>query len=202
MPLTENAAAPFESFIIEGVDVAFGMERFGNSEDAYIKILSSYAANTRRLLRDIELLLESGKLADYSIAVHGIKGSSLGVGAAIAGEIAKRLELLAKEGKSDQVSIENGVFMDYMAGLLDSIDGALGLYYSKNKKTVIAAPEPGILRELREACGEYDAGKVDAIMARLDAFEYENGAELVAWLREQAGEMNYDSIANGEWPGI
>ena len=180
--------------------MAYGMERFGNSGEAYVKILNSYSVNTRRLLLDAEVLLDSGKLDDYAVAVHGIKGSSLGVGAFTAGESAKRLELLAKDGRAEQVSAENGEFISYMTGLLDSIDSALELYYSKNKKPVMNAPWPDLLLDLRKACSDYDAGKVDEIMSQLAAFEYESGAELVAWLQEQSDEMNYDTIANSEWP--
>ena len=202
----ESASSPEQSpdtfmlTAIEGVDTGYGIRRFGQSEETYIKILTSYTVNTRRLLNDIEVLLESERLSDYAIAVHGIKGSSRGIGAFEAGTSAERLELLAKSGNAKQVHSDSIAFLEYMTGLLDSIDDSLKLHCSINRKPGAGFPEPALLRELREACGKYDAGMVDTIMAQLESFEYDSGAELMAWLREQADDMNYDTIANGKWP--
>ena len=190
-----------ENSAIEGVDIFTGMERFGNSESAYISVLQSYAVNTRPLLGDLENLLSSGNLDDFAITAHGIKGSSLGVGAARAGQNAERLERLAKEGKHEQVLAETSVFIKYMVTMLDSIDSALIGYYELNKKPVMTAPDPVLLQDLRKACMEYDVGRVDEIMSLLSANEYESGGELISWLRGQAEDMNYEEIAGEEWPG-
>ena len=47
---------------------------------------------------------------------------------------------------------------------------------------------------------KYDAGRVDKVMTQLDAFDYETGAELIAWLHRQVDETNYAVIACGDWP--
>ena len=64
----------------------------------------------------------------------------------------------------------------------------------------MAAPDPELLEELRGACREYDVNGVDRIMSRLESFEYENGAELVAWLRGQVEDMCFSEISDGSWP--
>ena len=197
---TEHDAPPLCGITIDGLDTAAGLERFGNSEKTYINVLQSYAVNTRPILGYIEEYLASGNLTDYAIAVHGIRGASFGIGASRAGMNAERLELLAKSGEAEQVSAQNSVFVEYMESLLDSIDNALVIYDSKNKKSAVAAPDSSLLRELREACSEYDAGRVDKVMSQLGAFEYEKGGELIAWLREQVENMNYEVISGGDWP--
>ncbi len=37
-------------------------------------------------------------------------------------------------------------------------------------------------------------------MERLVYLRYERGERLIAWLREQVDNMEYDLIASGEWP--
>ena len=198
---SEDGPLPLDGVTIDGVDVVAGMERFGNCEDAYIKVLRSYSVNTRDLLTSLKELLDAENLVDFTIALHGIKGSSYGVGAVWAGTCAERLERLADEEKTEQVSAEYSVYVKYMEILLDSIDDALELYDSTNKKPALPEPDPSLLQELREACGDYDAGRVDRLMEQLEAYEYDNGAGLVAWLRGQVDDMNYDEIAGGNWTG-
>jgi len=194
-----NDNAPLGGMIIEGIDMAAGLERFGNSGEAYAKVLLSYTVNTRPLLGDMGLFLAAEDMAEYAIVVHGIKGSSYGMGAKVAGEGAERLERLAEAGDTVSVSAEHEPYIEYMEALLNSIDSALEVYFSKNKKPTATAPNPLLLQELREACAEYDAGRVDNAIAQLESHEYESGAELVAWLRGQVEDMNYDVIAGGDW---
>ncbi|MCL2175484.1 MAG: histidine kinase, partial [Treponema sp.] len=139
-------------------------------------------------------------LTDYAVIVHGIKGSSFGIGAIRAGEDAQRLERMARAGKADEVLAENDAFVKYMENFLDSLDGTLEIIKAKNRKPVASAPDPALLRDLRSACMEYDVGKVDKIMAALESFEYANGAHIVHWLQEQVDEMSFREISEGKWP--
>jgi CheY-like chemotaxis protein len=199
-PSPFSDATPLLSDIkIDGIDVTAGLERFAGDGEAYVKLLQSYAVNTRPLLDDMKRYLASGSLGDYIITVHGIRGSSLGMGAKKAGTEAGRLERLALADEKTLLSVENDAFMEYMESLLTSIDNTVGEYTSKTKKPLLAAPDPALLQELREACTEYDAGRVDSIMSRLESHEYESGAELIVWLRGQIEDMNYDEVAEGKY---
>ena len=184
---------------IDGFDVAASMERFGNNEEAYVQILRSYTSNTRPLLADIGKCLAEGDLAGYAIAVHGVKGASYGIGAVKAGAYAERLESLAKAGDTCRTHAGNNHFVQYMEALLDAADAALAEYDAANAKPCASVPDPALLQELREACGAYDAGRIDGIMSRLASYTYENGGALIAWLQMQIEEMNYDEIAAGNW---
>ena len=200
IPHAENDNTLPDGITIDGVDIAAGLERFGGDEETYISVLRSYAVNTRPLLGDIEKYITSGNFIDYGIAVHGINGASFGIGASEAGKEAEKLERLAKMGATVQVLTANGSFMENMGNLLDSIDAALAFFDSKREKLAAAKPNPVLLQELRNACGEYDPDKVDRAMSRLESFEYENGSELVAWLRNQVDDMSYNEIFDGNWP--
>ena len=108
-----------------GFDKAAGIACFAGSEKVYVNVLSAYAVNTRSLLADLGKYLAAGNIADYIIAIHGIKGSSLCVGASRAGEKAGRLEQAARAGLTEKLQGENSDFVKYMEGLLDSIDAEL-----------------------------------------------------------------------------
>ena len=187
---------------IEGIDIDKGLESFSGNKDTFIKVLNSYSVNTRPLLADIKKFIESENLAEYGITVHGIKGSSFGIGAIQAGKYAERLEDTAKEGKMEKVLVENDAFCKYIENLLNSIDSALDIIKEKNKKPVASAPDPDLLRELRSACMEYDIGRIDKIMTMLESFEYTNGEELINWLHEQVNEMSLSEISCGSWPAV
>lgn len=78
--------------------------------------------------------------------------------------------------------------------MLDGIGRALGALDAVADKAVAAAPDPKLLLELRDACAAFEMDRVDAAMERLEAFRYESGGELIAWLREKVDEMAFEEI--------
>jgi CheY-like chemotaxis protein len=166
---------------IDGIDLKKGIERFG-SEEVYLKILRSYVETTQSLLGQLHMV-SRGTLDDYAIRVHGIKGSSMGIGAFKVGEIAEALERAAKIGDFDFVSNNNKALIN-AAGLLilniqETLDGA-ALRSGRPKKPT---PDEDLLAKLMDACGSYDMDAVDGIMSKIDAFDYDDDG-LVEWLRK------------------
>ena len=201
LPL-KNEEALLYGMTIEGVNIKKGLEFFSGDEKMFIKVLHSYSVNTRPLLDDLKKYLDNENLSEYGVTVHGIKGSSFGIGAVLAGQYAQRLERMAKERKTDELLAEKNVFYLYMENLLDSIDDSLEKIKLKNKKPAASVPDPELLLELRSACMEFDMGKIDKIMSQLESFEYTNGAHLINWLREHMDNMNLSEIADGNWPVV
>jgi len=188
---------------IDGIDINQGLRRFAYDEEAYLCLLRSYLVNTRPLLDEMTQMLAGGDLEGYTIVVHGIKGTSFGMGAFQAGEMARLLEQLASAGEAKQLVAKNEVFVAAMESLLDSIEDTLALFSQENKKPYKEHPEPSLIQELRDACHAYDVSKVDAALAQLESFTYERDCEaLVAWLRKQIDEMNYDLVAGDDWPFV
>jgi len=139
-------------------------------------------------------------LEGYAIAAHGIKGASFGVCANDVGMAAERLERMAKAAdEKEKVQTENDIFIKNLEELLDSIDAALIRYDSKNRKTSVPVPNLELLKELSGACLLYNMDKIDDVLSQLENFEYESGAELIAWLRKQVDHMNLDEIGGVDW---
>jgi CheY-like chemotaxis protein/anti-sigma regulatory factor (Ser/Thr protein kinase) len=195
----QKAPCDAEDLVIEGVDVRAGVANFGNDVDMYVTVLSTFSKNTRNMLTEIDEHLAKVDLKDYSIEVHGIKGSAYNIFATELGDRAKRLENLAKAGEEALVRAENRDFVEYVNDALDTIDEALVAFREKYAKPRALAPDTELFEKLREACGRYDVRQVDAAMQALESYEYETGNELVNWLREQVDDMNFDEIYKGDW---
>jgi signal transduction histidine kinase/CheY-like chemotaxis protein len=99
-----------EATVIPGVDLDECLERFGGDEEVLWDILGSYVRNTPVLLEKVRAVTREG-LADYTVAVHGIKGSSRNICAQTIGKLAEALEHAAKVGDFAFVETNNGAFL-------------------------------------------------------------------------------------------
>jgi CheY-like chemotaxis protein len=95
---------------IEGIDFAEGLKRMGNREAAYLRVLGSYAANIPALLDKIRRFTPEA-IKDYTITVHGIKGSSYGVCANEIGRQAEALEMAARKDDIETIRADNDRFI-------------------------------------------------------------------------------------------
>jgi CheY-like chemotaxis protein len=123
-PKAETAArahkTPLSERSIEGLDIADALRRFGGKESIYSTILRSFVKNMPELLDKIRPCGTDG-LNDYTIAVHGIKGSCRNIGAKALGDEAEALEMAAKAGDLDRVNAETGALIAGVERLLANI---------------------------------------------------------------------------------
>ena len=176
---------------IDGLNTGKGLERFDWDEKLYQRVLQSFVTNTRIILETIEDVKE-GNLEDYIFAVHGIKGSSRGIGADKVGDMAEALEKKSKSGDLDYIRANHPNFFKTADDLILAIEDVLGKVASDMPKK--DKPDVEILSRIRAACKTYDIDVLDAAMTDLEAFEYESGDGLAAWLRENVDRMNYEEI--------
>jgi len=113
-----------DSWEIEGLEKAKALLQFGGSEETYLIILQSYVSHTPGLLDKIRTCTES-ELKDYAILVHGIKGTSYGIGADAVGKRAEALENAAKRGDFQYVSAHNAELIDATEQLIARINAVL-----------------------------------------------------------------------------
>jgi signal transduction histidine kinase/CheY-like chemotaxis protein len=115
---SQNAAGPP---FIEGLDFAEGIKRMGNREDSYLRVLRSYTATMPVLLDKIRGF-RAESIKEYTITVHGIKGSSYGVCANETGKQAETLEMAARQEDIAAILANNGRFIDETKKLVDRIN--------------------------------------------------------------------------------
>ncbi|MDR2607752.1 MAG: response regulator [Treponema sp.] len=134
-----NPPVSLTSIDIEGLDIQEGLKRFANREESYKRILKSFVVNMPALLDKVRswisvnaALLEGedtesskeGKeaaLSEYTITIHGIKGSCYGVGAQKTGKMAEDLEMASRRGDLDFIRINTADFMEKAESLMAEI---------------------------------------------------------------------------------
>ncbi|MDR1574225.1 MAG: response regulator [Clostridiales Family XIII bacterium] len=109
---------------IEGLDVEDALRRFGGKESIYRTILRSFATNMPAMLERIKDCDADG-LPDYTINVHGIKGSCRNIGAKALGDEAEALEKAAKDGDLSKIRAETGALIANAERMIADIAAAI-----------------------------------------------------------------------------
>ena len=182
LPLLRNADIP-------GLHVEAALQRFAGDAGAYLSVLQSWVGHTPVLLEQVRSV-SAETLNDYAVAIHGIKGSCLGIGAASAGRKAEELEEAAINGDFAFIAAHNAECVETLERLLADLSGLLAKA-GQDEKPLKEAPDPETLAKLKAACAEYDIDGVDAALEELNAYHYRNRQELVVWLHEQAQVMEF-----------
>jgi len=185
-----------EGFTVEGVDIQAGITRY--TEKAYLDVLRSYFQHTPGLLEKMNINykeLSDEAVKEYAITVHGIKGASFGICANPVAKLAESLETAAKNHDIQFMEKNNAYFnqeVEKIIGRLKEFFEAL----SKNSgaKPRLPKPDSALLKELTEASRHYNVSVMDDILEKLEANDYEEGGELVSWLREQVDNLEYEAI--------
>jgi CheY-like chemotaxis protein len=195
-----NVPSMLDGLLVDGIDLARGTERY-NSETAYLDILRSYYVHTPMLLEKLRNFTAPAgggtgiELSEYTVLVHGLKGSSYGVCADPVGKDAEELEKAARAGDLERVRTDNIPFVEKVELLLLDLGELLHKAAAgKGRKQKAAAPDRGLLEKLLDAVKRYKSSVMEEILAGLESCEYESGGELVTWLREQMDNLEYDAI--------
>jgi CheY-like chemotaxis protein len=184
-----------EGMAVGGLDITGGLKRY-SSEAAYLDILRSWHLHTPALLKQLAGL-SAENLHEYAIAVHGLKGSSYGICANNVGRKAEELEQYAKAGDFSFVKEKNEAFISMAESLLAEVGKLLDKAgENKAQKQKVPAPDPSLLARLLDEARRYKTVLMEEIMGELESFEYGTGGELVAWLRGQMDNLEYDEICS------
>ena len=180
---------------VEGVDLVEGFNLYRN---AYPEILRCYCHDVDEQLALINELtkgdLNEDTLKKYATAVHGIKGSSFGIQADGMGKLAEYMEHTAKAGNAAGIHESHCLFAEKAGNLVLSLKDLLKKLETQAQKEPAKEPDKGLLKKIADACASFSVGKMEEALAELEKYEYESGGDLVAWLREQIDNLEYDSI--------
>jgi PAS domain S-box-containing protein len=183
----------FDGFSVEGIDLMAGKERY-NTVAAFFEVIRSYCTHTPALLEKIRGFSEEG-LDQYTIAVHGLKGSSYGICANDAGNYAAVLETAARAGDIETIKAKNDGLVNMVGVLLSGLNKALAeIKKDEGKKGRAGAPDRVLLVKILEACKRYHLEPMEEAVTALEKYEYDSGGELVSWLRENLDNLEYDAI--------
>ena len=93
------------------IDKETGITYCGGMEELYDEVVEQYCAQGADYIEQIRKFVSEQDWKNYQIVVHGIKGSSLTVGAVALSEKAKALEMAAKSDQIDYILTENDSFL-------------------------------------------------------------------------------------------
>lgn len=93
------------------IDKETGITYCGGMEELYDEVVEQYCAQGADYIEQIQKFVKEQDWKNYQIVVHGIKGSSLTVGAVALSEKAKALEMAAKSNQIDFILTENDSFL-------------------------------------------------------------------------------------------
>jgi signal transduction histidine kinase/FixJ family two-component response regulator/HPt (histidine-containing phosphotransfer) domain-containing protein len=181
---------------LEGLDFSAAMTLYGNRGAAYIPILKSFVTHTPPLLERMDLHLASS-LPDYAIEVHGLKGTCNAVCAGGTAALARELEFAAKAGNADFAASRHGELRRQTLALIEALKALLAEWEARRpeqEKEGRPAPDRESLSRLCAAAAEFNSSLTEAILGDLEQYRYEQGEELIAWLRERAEIFDYDGM--------
>lgn len=105
-PGTETDSGQADDFLIPNVDVKAGLELCGGNPDAYIAIIKTFMETAEESILRIENFAQNRNYKDYTTEVHGLKSSSLAIGAKELSEMAKQLEMAGRREDYKQIMYE------------------------------------------------------------------------------------------------
>ncbi|MDR1546897.1 MAG: response regulator [Deltaproteobacteria bacterium] len=181
---------------LEGLDLARGLARFDGNEEVFVRMLRSYLRHLPVMIEDL-LEPSAEALHDYAVRVHGLKGASLGIGAVKVGELAFSLEKAAKAGEFETVLAENGRLLAAVEDLSRELTFMLRGFPAEpgeDRREVRRSPDLDVLRALLAACANFKNSDIQRHLKNLESYCYENDGELVAWLRDQADNLEYQAV--------
>lgn len=95
-----------DEFLIPNVDVKAGLELCGGNPDAYIAIIKTFMETAEESILRIENFAQNRNYKDYTTEVHGLKSSSLAIGAKELSEMARQLEMAGRREDYKQIMYE------------------------------------------------------------------------------------------------
>ena len=125
--------------------------------------------------------------------VHGIKGSSYGIFAELAGQEAEKLENAAISNDIEFIMANNIKFSDNILQLINDIEEMLQKEGIEHKTTT-DKPDIKLLEKLLEACTNYDIDEIDAVISEINKFEYTSDDGLGFWLHDNINQGKYIAV--------
>jgi len=183
----------FEGINIPALNIKKGIRQFGGDISSYIKVLRSYAINTRTVLKVLSNFNEE-KIHDYEIVIHGIKGSSASICADELAVLGKKLEEAAKAKDINYIKENNNIFINNAELLISQLNKMLTGIDSENPKPQKDKPDKELLEKLKNACDAYEMDEVDAAIDEITKYNYSSDDGLVNWLSENIEQMNFSEI--------
>ncbi|MCL2529805.1 MAG: hypothetical protein FWE41_05685 [Coriobacteriia bacterium] len=184
---------------IPGLDIPEALARMGNNPKLYMRIIRSFVANMPANLESLATSTISGEtLEAYSIKIHGAKGSCYGIGANAVGDIARDLEIAAKNGDLASCQRDNDTFILATQELLKELialeEKIEELENSAGGKVQADKPDAQKLKALLYATQSFSITEMSNLVEELTSTQYLQGSEAIMKIKTAFEAFDYQTI--------
>lgn len=171
------------------LDTVHGINSIGGNVDNYCAILNTYYVEGNKNIKELPDILNEGNIQLFTTIVHGIKSSSLSIGAKTVSAMFKQLEFAGKDGN---IGLINEKYEAYAGALSKILNDVKEYLVSQNKfddpnKDVISkedVEEEVLTKEIMSQFKSY-----------VDKMDLKNGDEMIENLyKRNFGELNNEII--------
>lgn len=190
---TMTKSAPY-SVEIRGVDIREGLLHTGGDLKSYLEILRFTVENSNEYLETMSTHIHTD-LDNYIIEIHGVKGMCYNIGAKECGDMARKLEMAAREGNVDYVIREQVNFESKFQRLLQRISQTLEKegYKVQNREMTTSFSE--YLTQMEKAIESFDVPTVEKILRRVKKSEWtDDKKEVLGAIEQKVQEFDLEGM--------
>lgn len=191
------------------LDYERGISYMGGNEESYREILALYVQTGAEKLPLIEKLFQEKDVKNYTIEVHALKSTSMGIGAIELYSLAKDLETAGKAGNLGDAEAElHAKVMKLYAAVMEEARNYLGGDVAASEqpdevdRTALKAIFAGLLKaylaEALDACHGFDGDALEKIAEETAgaSFDDEPLKMYFGKAAKLAGDFEYDAAEN------
>jgi len=184
---------------IPGLDIPEALARMGNNPKLYMRIIHSFVTNMPANLDTLDTgRITADTLEDYAIKIHGAKGSCYGIGANAVGDIARDLEIAAKDGDLQTCLSDNDNFIVATQELLTKLEALEArieeLENSAGGKAQADRPDALKLRSLLTATKNFSITEMGGLVEELTSVQYLQDGDVVMKIKNAYDAFDYQTI--------
>ncbi len=189
---------PEEDIIIPNVDVTAGLQTCGGSPEAYLAVMKTFYETSSESISRIENYAQSRDYKNYTTEVHGLKSSSLSIGALGLSEMARCLEEAGKAENYKQIQADTPALIARFSEIAENIKSFVEADGSQENEAEKPPADENAVREkigeLLEALDELDSHRATQIFDEFGKYRYSSGeiSECIKAGRKYAENFAYE----------
>lgn len=188
----ENAKEKWNELL--GVDTALGMARCGGKQKDYHEVLAMIVNSGQKQMESVNRLATEGKLEDYTILIHAMKGQLYNIGATELGDAAKELETAGKEKNASYIMEQLPSFLEKYQVFVEQIN----TYLEKQGVTLEAEEEEELiplLEKIKEQMIDFDFAGAKNTLSKADGIaSEEKDRELLSKIQTLLNDVDAEGI--------
>ena len=178
-----------------------GLQYCRGDEMFYRELLVQFHSESVKKRQMIEADYEQKNMEDYRIRVHALKSTAKMIGAENLSDLAKDLEMAAKEKDWDFIEKNHKEVLDQYAAAVVEIGSLLGTAFEEEEFSVTQINSEKLLEELMllmEKLRAYEIDDAEKIIQKLQHIKCANlsGRELIENIKQDVTDFEFDRALN------